>query len=73
MEVMEAKRAEEAGQGEKRRSECYRGERESKKGRSQGVKVFRVMYLRMLVSLLSAKIDLRSRYPPPISSPLPSR
>ena len=35
------------------------------------MEVLRVMYSRMLVSLLSANIELRSRHPPPIPIILP--
>jgi len=40
MERTDVKRSEEVGQREKRCSEYYRGERESRKGRSSNVKVF---------------------------------
>jgi len=68
---MKAKGSGEVGQREKRRSECYRGEGGAEKGRCYNVKVFWVMYPRMIVSLLSARIESRSRHPPPISSFLP--
>ena len=37
---MEAKRSGEVGERERRRSECYRGKKESRKRRSWNVKVF---------------------------------
>ena len=40
MERTDVKKSGEVGQREERCSECYRGERESRKGRTSNVKVF---------------------------------
>jgi len=65
---MEEKRLGGVRGGQKEHGGCYREEHEAEKGKRWNAEFFRVLYLMMFVSLLSATIELRSRHPPPISS-----
>ena len=61
------KRSGEARWGNKGCGKCYREDRGAERGGHWNVEVF-LVYLRTLVSLFSAAMELRSKHPPPILS-----